>query len=200
MMNVCLRKIFVMIFILILPAVSTSGNENNTVKSSWQDYKIISTRNIFSRNRMSEDISVSPSTVQVRKQDIKEEGYLVLRGITKKADRFVAFIEDSRTGKMKQAMKGEEIGDGKIEDITIDFVEYKLKDKVVKIKTGMSMEGQVTGTASVAGSSGFVASQKQSLPDYSSDTKTGVQSSPAAEDSNAILQRLKERRKKELGE
>ncbi len=197
-MNICFYRIFILLIIFLSSAVFASGDEKGKTMSTWQDYKIISTHNIFSRNRIPDSNSASSGSRQISEQELKEENCLILRGITKKADGFTAFIEDSRTNRIKQVLKGEEIGNGKIADITIDFVTYKLGGKAVKVKTGMSMAGQAAGMMPARVSESGIPQEPDFLT-YSSVSETDVQA-PMDEDSNAILQRLKERRKKELGE
>ena len=198
-MKICFYQTGIMAFILLLYAATATGDENSKTGLSWDDYKIISTRNIFSRNRMPENIPSFSESRPIPEREIKEESYLILRGITKKAGQFNAFFEDSRTNRIKQVLKNEEIGNGKITNITIDFVTYKLGDNTIKVKTGMSLEGQVAGMMP-ARSSGFGFPSQQNFTDFSSGPQTDVKEAPQSEDSNSILQRLKERRKKELGE
>jgi hypothetical protein len=198
-MKICLYKTSILAFILLLHAAAVAGDENSKAGLSWEDYKIISTRNIFSRNRMPANIPSFTESRPIPEREVKEETYLILRGITKKAGQFNAFFEDSRTNRIKQILKGEDIGNGKITDITIDFVTYKLGDNTIKVKTGMSLEGQAAGMMP-ARSSGFGFPSQQNFTNVSSGPQTDVKTTPQSEDSNAILQRLKERRKKELGE
>lgn len=198
-MKICLYEIIILAFILLFNAVTAAEDESSKAGLSWEDYKIISTRNIFSRNRMPESIPTFSGPSQVPVRELKEESYLVLRGIIKKDGRFVAFVEDNRTNRIKKVLKNDEIGNGKISDITIDFISYKLEDNTIKVKTGMSLEGQAAGMMP-ARSSEFGIPQQQDFLNFSSEPQTDVKVTPQNEDSNAILQRLKERRKKELGE
>lgn len=198
-MKIFACRICVLAFVLLLTAANTPGDENSKAMLSWQDYKIISTRNIFSRNRLPANNSALSRSRQIPEREQKAESYLILRGITQKADHLVAFIEDSRTNRIKQIHEGEKIGNGKITDITIDFVTYKVKDSDIKVKTGMSMGGQDAGMTRI-NASGSGRPQQQKFMDISSDLKTDKPAAQQDEDTNAILQRLKERRKKELGE
>ena len=199
-MNTCSYRICGLILILLLSAAFAMGDDSSRKGLSWDDdYKIISARNIFSRNRLPETRPVITGARQVQVKAAEEESYLILRGITRQADGFIAFIEDSRTNGMKKIRKGEKIAGGEVKDITIDFVTYELKGKDIKVKTGMAMGGEIA--QSVTGiSSGFSPLQQQGVFNFSSGVQSDVQETPKGEDSNAILQRLKERRKKELGE
>ena len=198
-MNLYLYRICIPTIILLFFAVTARGDENSKDELSWEDYRVISTRNIFSRNRMPDVKPAFSESGPIPEREIKEESYLVLRGIVKKDGRFVAFVEDNRTNRVKQVLKNEEIGNGKISDITIDFISFKLEDNIIKVKTGMSLEGQVAGMMPTR-SSGFGIPQQQNFFNFSSEPQTDVKATPQNEDNNAILQRLKERRKKELGE
>jgi len=182
--------------ILLLFGAVANGDEESKV--SWEDFRIISARNIFSRNRKPDTRPVLSESRQLPVVEQKEESYLILRGIARRSDQFVAFVEDSRSSEMKLVHKGEKIGNGKIKVISIDFLTYELEGNAIKVKTGMALEGKAAETMP-GNFPGFGASQ-QNFMNFSSGSQTDVQAAPQDESSNAILQRLKERRKKELGE
>lgn len=188
-----------LILIFLLPSFA-SGEENAGTGASWQDYRLLSERNIFSRNRVKTVQQQFTQPVNIRREEIREDGFLVLRGIIRQAGRFIAFIEDNRSGEIKKVLKDGVIGKGKVRDITLDQITYELEGKSAQVKIGMTMGGEVAQAGS-GFSSGFTAPVQQTFIDFSS---TGNVSQPQAktsgEDMKDILQRLKERRKKELGE
>jgi len=239
------------------------GEETKGAVKSWDDYKIIAERNIFSRNRTK---VVVLSETQRQVETVPEQRYHTLRGITKQADGYVSFIEDSRTSIVTRYRKGDPVAEGKIADITLDDISYKRGGKTLKIETGMNLEGQASVSyiqeASMTGgpmnNSGFAAmgqmqggtgqqgpggmgqmqggmgqqvqsgamgdqfqgrggqgpgmnqSQATGQPaatttvsqpaDQTQTTAQAVKAGQSSESSDEILQRLKEKRKKELQE
>lgn len=184
---------------MLLSATSVFGDENSRTGVSWEDFRVISERNIFSRNRIKIERPQLNESRNIQRVERREEGYLILRGITKQADRFVAFIEDSRTMKVKKALKGEMIGKSTINDINLDYITCEFEGKISMVKIGMTMGEQTSVNLSVY-PSGNEPLQQQSFSNFSSNNQTDMQVSPDNENTKNILQRLKERRKKELGE
>lgn len=187
-------------FFILFSSDLVIGEENNGRRVSWEDLRIISERNIFSRNRVKIEPTRNLEPRNIKKTETREEDYLVLRGITKQANRFVAFIEDSRTGEVKKVIKNGVIGKGKIGNITLDYISYEFEGGSSTVKIGMTMSGETAGMNS-AYASGFEMPGQQnfiSFPATSQEDKPQVKISD--ESAKDILQRLKERRKKELGE
>jgi hypothetical protein len=249
-------KIFVFSLMLMSSASFVYGQETKAAVKSWDDFKIIAERNIFSRNRTK---IVVLSETQRQVETVPEQRYHTLRGITKQADGYVSFIEDSRTSIVTRYRKGDPVAEGKIADITLDDISYKRGGKTLKIETGMNLEGQASVSymqeASMTGgpmnNSGFAAmgqmqggtgqqgpggmgqqvqggamgdqfqgrggqgpginqSQATGQPEATTtisqpadQTQTAAQAVKAGQSSESgdeILQRLKEKRKKELQE
>jgi hypothetical protein len=186
------------LFILLSPA-SVWGDENTNEKAIWEDYRILSERNIFSRNRVKVEKPVFVEPRSIQREPDREEGYLVLRGVTKQADQFVAFIEDSRTMEIRKVLKNGIIGKGKIKKITLDYITYELEGKSARVNIGMTMGGEAA--ESVSGyDSGFEAPKQQDFLNFSPTVQEETKAETTGESAKDILQRLKERRKKELGE
>jgi len=197
-----LRIAFISGFTLIMILFSgfAAGEENKVNRASWEDLRILSERNIFSRNRVKTVIPVNIEIQDEQRVEVKEENYLVLRGITQQANRFVAFIEDNRTMEVKKVLKDGMIGNGKIGDITLDHITYVLEGKPATVKVGMSLSG-VAGGMDSGYPSGFGTPGRQSFISIPSNSEEDTpQVKVTDESAKDILQRLKERRKKELGE
>ena len=205
--------------LLSLSAIATRGETEENTKS-WDDYRIITDRNIFSRNRTK---AVKSSEVRRQKVSVaSEQSYYTLRGITRQSDGFVTFLEDSRTMDVKKFRKGESIGEGTISEITLDYISYEYGDKTIKVEIGMNLEGQISSSETDYYFSGFddyfnssgssdtgqsgEPDQSQEMDRFGTTDNGRASSQPVAEsrqqdeNSENILQRLKERRKKELGE
>lgn len=187
---------FAVLFLFSTTVVS--GQEMNSEKTSWEDYRVISERNIFSRNRRQSNQSVfteaqkRPAIVQ------KEQSYYILRGITRQADGFVSFIEDSRTMEIGKFRKGEMIGKGRLKNITLDYISYELEGGTIRVEIGMNLEGRPSSTASQYFPQ-FEAPSEGPF-EVSSRVQTDAQAPAQDEKAGDILKRLRERRKKELEE
>lgn len=168
--------------------------------SSWEDYAIVSERNIFSRTRQSRSAVVAETARQTRTVTRTEQSYLVLRGVVREKDVFISFIEDSRTGEVKRVREGEAIGGGTIADATLDVVSYRLGDADTRVEIGRTLEGKVPTTSSSSYYSGSGYPSNQDGFTYQQTTSTMDQMVVSEDEAKDILQRLKERRKKELSE
>ena len=184
------------LFVMAAAGITIEGAEDK--KLLREDYLIISQRNIFSKNRTKKTESYFAGTPVQAVISRNEESYLILRGITKLGNSFTAFIEDSRTMNVMQVKKGAAVAGGKVAEINLDFLTYEDEGKSITVKMGMTMEGaEAAGISGGASVTGF--SQPQSNFTFSSTTVSNTDST-SAEDKKSILERLKERRKKELAE
>jgi hypothetical protein len=130
--------------ILLLSSVAFA--EDDAAKSgtkTWENYKAIAEKNIFSRSRTK---AIPLSQLQQQVVVVPEQSYYSLRGITKESDVYIAFVEDSRSYRVTRARKGESVAGGKISDITMDDISYTLSGKTAKIEVGMNLEGQVASS------------------------------------------------------
>lgn len=240
-----MRYKFIGFSILFLSSIAfTTEEETKEAAKTWDDYKIIAERNIFSRYRT----KALPFSEVRQPVVVPEESYFTLRGITKESNGYVSFIEDSRTMGITRLRKGDSIAEGRITGITLDYLYYENEGKTEKVEIGMNLEGQVVSSGMKYASSGFESSQVQRNSRFSETEKSQgmgqfpsidqmpgmdqsqggrgqmpgmdqsqsiVQSSSAGQPSTAqtqaitgtqqqgassddIIQRLKERRKKEL--
>jgi hypothetical protein len=168
---------------------------------SWKDYSIVSERNIFSRTRRARSTASSQAVKQTPEVARTEQSYLVLRGVVREKDVFISFIEDSRTGEVKKVRQGESLGDGMVSAATLDFISYNFGDADIRIEIGKTLEGKTPETSS---SPYYSGSDYYSQPTGFESRQTVVapveQTVVSEDEAKDILQRLKERRKKELGE
>jgi hypothetical protein len=120
-----------------------SGGEIKNTSKTWDDYKVIAEKNIFSRNRI-KDVPVSE--VQQPVVVIPEQTYYTLRGITRQSDGYISFIEDERTMAVTKVRKGEKIGGGKVSNIGLDDISFEYGGRTVKVEIGMNLERQKSGS------------------------------------------------------
>ncbi len=70
------------------------------------------------------------------------EDVTVFSGVTITDYQIVAFIEDTSTNKVSQVQIGQQIGQGKITDITLDGLEYQSDDgRRIHVNVGQNMRG-----------------------------------------------------------
>lgn len=187
--------------VLWLLASAAAWSEEAADKTrSWEDYSIVSERNIFSRTRRPRSTVVAETVKQAETVTRTEQSYLVLRGVVREKDVFISFIEDSRTGGVKRVREGEAIGGGTLADATLDFISYRLADADTRVEIGRTLEGKVPETSSSSYYSGGGYTSNQGGLNFEQTTSTADQTVVSEDEAKDILQRLKERRKKELSE
>ena len=164
-------------------AGSLRCEEANAASPSWERYKVLTENNIFLRARARarpRERSVA-SVVPV----LAPERDFVLTGIVRRDTGSVAFIEDMRNGETQRVRLGDSFADGQIADITLDGIVYRKDDRSLDIKIGNTLDGASSLSAPTTASTSMEESD-------SSGTTVG---SP---DERAILERLRQRREKEL--
>lgn len=163
-----------------------AGSAQNTNGYQYDDYQIVSERNIFSRSRAS-------------KRDMRDEGtrrqkkvvvlsFHVLKGVAVNKSRKIAFIEEEVSGEFTKARVGDQVVNGKIKGIRNDYVLFEEGGRIRKIKIGEPFGKQ------------------ESLDFESSDSDESTQSEETPQsdasvpsEQEDILKRMIERRKNELG-
>jgi len=150
---------------------------------SWEHYKVLTENNIFLRDRARarpRERSVAP-VVPVR---VPERDF-VLTGIVQRDTGCIAFIEDMRNGETLRVRSGDAIADGQIVDITVEGLVYRKDDQTRNIQTGNALGGASSLAAPTAGST-------------SVDGSIAPATRAASPGESAILERLRQRREKEL--
>jgi hypothetical protein len=145
---------------------------------TWERYEILVERNIFSRERG------RPDPVVRREQPAAPppERFLLLTGVVKQGEEWTAFLEDARTGSIKKLHVGDPVLGGRVAAITMDSIDYEKDGGVARVAMGGNLEGG--------------SSTRSSGPATSSTTSAPTR---AAEPSD-ILERLRQRRQRELGQ
>jgi len=117
--------------VLLLSSVAFADGEQTTAATkTWDNYKTITEKNIFSRNRTK---AVPLSLIQQQVVVVSEQSCYTLRGITKESAGYVAFLEDSRTTGVTRLYKGEAVAEGKISGMTGDGISYAHDGKTLKL-------------------------------------------------------------------
>lgn len=158
---------------------------------SWEKYKVLAERNIFLRDRSPRAHSTRAAAAPVYPV-YPDEHYTVLTGIVRQAEVYVAFLEDTRTGVTSRARADGPVAQGRIVRITLNYVEYEKNGRTVKVDVGESLEGASPAQRSAPAPSVTIGATSDSSAGTPPPGGTG------AEDERAILERLRQRRQKEL--
>jgi len=126
-----------------------------------EDYRVLSERNLFLRNR-ARPPSSRPAPIAAPPADTGDSR-IVLTGIIQQGEDYVAFLEDTRTGKTTTLQVGAPVGRGQLTTITMDAVHYTCAGNTTKIAIGSTL----AGTAA-------------SLPKPAAPTSTAATAPPAA--------------------
>ena len=123
------------------PSDARAPSATSAPTASREDYRILSERNIFLRNR------TRPTSNYVRPgggataPSSSGDDRTVLTGIIQEGQDCVAFFEDTRTGKTTQAKVDALVGRGRLAAITLDAVQYTCDGRTTKITVGSSLAG-----------------------------------------------------------
>jgi len=180
-------------FIAVTWSDAGEGQEPTSQSDSWDTYKIIVERNMFSRQR-------SSRVDRTRRQQApappapNPESYVILKGIVQEDGVFLAFLEDTQSGQILRVRKGDKVARGVITDMTLDSIKYQFEDRTVTVAMGYDLEG---GQGTMTFSQMYELSQA-----YSSapEEAAAESSSPPSEDEAEILRQLMERRQKQIGQ
>jgi hypothetical protein len=168
------------------PAARRPRNERG---EQWAKYNIILDRNMLSRNRVpsrpQEVVAEPPKRVP------DPESYLLLKGIVQEDNRFLAFVEDKRTGTVLRLREGDSVARGTIKSLNLDGLQYQYQDKTISVGIGSDLEG---------GSGALTASDLASYSSMAAPGASATGSAPPSADEAEILKRLMEQRQQQLGQ
>lgn len=183
---------------------------------TWEDYQVIVTRNMFSkdriRSRYSSYVPSSRPSYSTRPRYGEERPGLVLTGIGRVDEQRVAFFEDINSGASYRIWPGQILDKGTVMTITLDSVTYVRNGTALRIEIGQNLSG-ATPTLPPPAASGEVSSGEASTgssgasPGTQPSSETaGAASAPAGAASSvkpaadSLEERMKQRRAKELGQ
>ena len=183
-------------------ARSTAFPRSAPVKS-WDLYREITLRNIFSRNRRP---LVRPTPEEDARARSEGEGSagsdrgpadpgrdIVLVGVTKVGTRLFALFEKVREGTISPVAEGETIGGRKLKAITLDSVIGERDGTETTIPVGRALTGDIRAAGSPAG-----APPADAAPSArSGEESAGSETDPEME---SALERLLRRRREEQGQ
>ena len=190
------NKIYMIASLLCFLGAPAFAEQEPSQQNTWDGYKVIVEKNIFSRNRWQQAERTARqggATAPARAR--APESFFVLRGITRDEDGFIAFIEDTRTYNMARTRVGDSVTEGTVKDMTLDHMAFELNGETRQIEIGMDLEG-IAPQATNIGPAAFVPSSGISPQEGTDSGKLA----PSKEETEDILKRLRERRQRELGE
>jgi len=110
--------------------------------AQWESYRVLSDRNMFVRDR-SRPRSSRPYTMPTYAAAPNEDDRLVLTGVINQGPDYVAFFEDSRTGKTITVQVDVPLGRGRVTAMAMDSVDYTYDGRTTRIAVGSSLSGVV---------------------------------------------------------
>jgi len=168
-------------------ASAPSSAPAGTRSVSFDDYRIIVTRNIFARNRYmpTQGAPVSRPTVSQER-----ENSLVLTGVAAQGKVREAFFEDNRSGETLRVPVGSAFSAGTIVSVSFDGVVYRTGGVTRKITVGESLAGVPAGLYVPGASSQPVAAA-------ASEPAGGPGAIEGASGGGGVLERMRQRREQE---
>ncbi len=114
----------------------------------WEHYQILIERNMFSRSRGQRS---QPEETEIVRVAPSPERYVLLRGVLRQDDEFIAVLEDMRSGGLIRARVGDEVVRGHVDRITLDGIRYVRDEAQVDVGIGENLEASGTAASAVAG-------------------------------------------------
>jgi hypothetical protein len=191
-----------------------------THKTKWDDFRILTDRNIFDRNRRPPVVrpprieAPRPTITPQPPKPVDTDQYIVLLGIGLEGPQYTAFFEDAGAGKILQVLTGDVVGKGRLRAVNLDSVQYDRGGKFSIVKVGYTLTGTQAasmGFATPAPSASAAASgtsrsgsstPTSTAPATTQPTtapSTGATSAPVSDGLQDILERMRQRREQELG-
>jgi hypothetical protein len=158
---------------LLLMTLSGSGatpasQSTGLIKASWDDYRLILSRNIFSRNRTAPGREPRGGFARTQRPP-QPEGFLILRGVGMQDNLRIAFLEDSRSGQSYRVAAGKALGGGVIQSVSLDGVDFVMNGVTRNITVGETLTGVPAGSVATSSqpassSAGLTAAASQAAP------------------------------------
>ncbi len=167
-------------------------DESAPSSTTWEAYKVIVERNMFSRQRGAAERRQRDEGRQVVTVP-DPESYYRLRGIAQENGTFIAFIEDARSNETLKVRQGEAVARGTVESLDLDSISFRLEDRTISVAIGQDLLG---------GQGAVTMSELMEWTPTPSASTSDPEAAPAAPtgDEAEILRQLLERRKRELGQ
>lgn len=174
-----------------LASVSMAQSDEDPPETSPRDrYKVIAERNIF----LPERPRAMPRAAVVV-PEYRPERDLVLTGVIQEGEQHVAFLEHVHTRITSRVRAGDAVARGRISEIALDHVEYEMGEHTGRVEVGQRLDSALPADPS-AGTPDTPAAESA---EGEGDAAPPAVPSGAGSD-NAVLERMLQRRQKELRE
>jgi type II secretory pathway component PulC len=185
-------------FILLWAAVSLTAGlctaaAEAAPDTSYENYKVIYEKNVFSRTRYTPPADGAGGPM--RKEKVVLSLY-VLRGIAVETQKRVAFVEDEIGGQFKRMTIGEQLLNGTILEIRPDRVMFKQNDNLCEIRIGQEFDRVESEVERPAGQEPPPA--EPNVPAAPVPAAAGSRPGSAS-DEEAVLKQMMERRRQQVG-
>jgi len=193
-----LFALLVVVSVLAIAMWPAGGlGEELAQQDSWEAFKVIVERNMFSRQRGRRVEQVQGE--QMRTPAVMNpESYYVLKGIAQEDGEFVAFLEDTQRGQILRVRKGDSVARGIVKALTLDTIEYQSGERTTTVAMGYDLEG---GRGAVTLTQMYELSQTYSTTPQQPAAQPANSSGQAQEGDEAeILKQLMERRQQQVGQ
>ena len=207
------RITFACLLLLCTGYASAYGEEQQRTPPSWEKYRVIVERNIFLRQRSS--YSSRPEFTHMPAMPVDSpESCVVLTGIVRQGSEYIAFLENTRTGVTLRVAADSPYADGRVARIELDHIEYEKDDQTVKIAVGSNLRGESAAApassfgertdllrdegTTPSGEASAESANASAQPGAAGPAVTVPTAAGAPSDEASILERLRQRRLKEL--
>ena len=157
-------------------------------------YGLILERNIFTRDRGRREPE-APRVVRTAPPPPPVQKSYVLIGISRWGEEYIAFVENSRYGDTQMYRIGNTVADMKIKQITLDTVELEKDTDTITIQIGSDLTGGAQASSLTVQE--LIDRMEEAGP-LIPTTEGAVPATTGSADTEDILQKLLERRQKEL--
>jgi hypothetical protein len=139
-----IHRVLAFWLLMLAPALAAAALPDVPLSAQppqWDNYRVLSERNMFLRDRARPMTSRYTPRPTVIVAPPSEDERFVLTGIIQQGDDCMAFFEDSRSGKTATVMAGDPVGRGRLTVITLDTVHYACDGDLTRITIGSSLTG-----------------------------------------------------------
>jgi len=130
-------------------ASGSSIADDNTDKSTFDHYKVLSEHNIFTKNRRPPSTQRSRDPRSDRPPSKPEVAFVLTGCIIENENKYVALVENVQTGVTLKVSPGDPIASGKVTAIGFDYLEYESGGQKTQVEIGHNFTGSVASLAEV---------------------------------------------------
>lgn len=175
---------------LCRPSACPQGLQvKNAETLPYDRYKVIAERNLFLKDRLSGTVSRSQTVRTILREGSVPAHRALLTGIVRRGSDYVAFFEDTVSLKITRVTQGDAFLRGRVDNITLDYVDYTEDGRKNSIKIGQYVEIDSPAESGIA-----------KTPVVSGPAAVEVVQSPSSvkPGESALLEQLRRRRQQEL--